>query len=192
MDETVDPYRVLQVDPEAEPDVVRAAYRALARKYHPDGPQGDGARMRAINEAWAALGDPERRAAVDRQRAEAKAAAASFTARYAPADQPSPTAPPPPPTAPAPAAQPARDADPIARRREERGSSGAATPIVLDFGRYQGWALGDVFRQDPDYLDWLVRTPIGQRFRPEVEKLRKAKGPATMPGVRATGRDRRR
>ena len=29
-------YRVLQVDPAAEPEVIRAAYRALARKYHPD------------------------------------------------------------------------------------------------------------------------------------------------------------
>ena len=29
-------YEVLQVSPRAEPEVVRAAYRILARKYHPD------------------------------------------------------------------------------------------------------------------------------------------------------------
>ena len=30
------PYKVLQVDPEAEDEVIEAAYRRLARKYHPD------------------------------------------------------------------------------------------------------------------------------------------------------------
>src|SRR3712207_8591796 len=36
MDARLDHYKVLQVDPEAEPDVIQAAYRALARKYHPE------------------------------------------------------------------------------------------------------------------------------------------------------------
>ena len=31
-----DPYKILQVDPEAEDEVIQAAYRRLARKYHPD------------------------------------------------------------------------------------------------------------------------------------------------------------
>ena len=31
-----DPYKALQVDPEAEDEVIVAAYRRLARKYHPD------------------------------------------------------------------------------------------------------------------------------------------------------------
>ena len=31
-----DPYRILQIQPDADPDVVRAAYRVLARKAHPD------------------------------------------------------------------------------------------------------------------------------------------------------------
>ena len=35
-DPTVDPYKTLQVDPEAEEEVIAAAYRRLARKYHPD------------------------------------------------------------------------------------------------------------------------------------------------------------
>ncbi|NLD43706.1 MAG: J domain-containing protein, partial [Chloroflexi bacterium] len=29
-------YRILQVDPQAEPEVIEAAYRRLARMYHPD------------------------------------------------------------------------------------------------------------------------------------------------------------
>ena len=34
-------YRVLQVDPSADPDVIEAAYKRLARKYHPDHNGGD-------------------------------------------------------------------------------------------------------------------------------------------------------
>ena len=66
-----DPYKVLQVDPEAEEEVIAAAYRRLARKYHPDTATGAEAagRMEAINAAWEVLGDPKRRAAHDRQRA---------------------------------------------------------------------------------------------------------------------------
>jgi curved DNA-binding protein CbpA len=66
-----DPYKVLQVDPEAEEEVIAAAYRRLARKYHPDTATGAEAsgRMEAINAAWEVIGDPKRRAAHDRQRA---------------------------------------------------------------------------------------------------------------------------
>lgn len=66
----MDPYKVLQVDPEAEDEVIQAAYRRLARKYHPDvapGPEA-AARMVALNQAWDLVGDPERRAAHDRSR----------------------------------------------------------------------------------------------------------------------------
>ncbi|MEX1169585.1 MAG: J domain-containing protein, partial [Chloroflexota bacterium] len=57
----VDPYEILQVQRSALPEVVRAAYRALAWKYHPDrGAPSD--RMVAINEAWRILGNPVRRA----------------------------------------------------------------------------------------------------------------------------------
>src|SRR5436309_8277158 len=65
----MDPYKVLQVDPEAEDEVIQAAYRRLAQKYHPDvaGPEGV-ARMTAINVAWELLRDPARRAAHDRTR----------------------------------------------------------------------------------------------------------------------------
>jgi hypothetical protein len=64
------PYKVLQVDPSAEPEVIEAAYRRLVRKYHPDvnpAPEA-GARMRQLIDAYAILRDPTRRAAFDRQR----------------------------------------------------------------------------------------------------------------------------
>ena len=36
MPDRIDPYKILQVDSEAEDEVIQAAYRRLARKYHPD------------------------------------------------------------------------------------------------------------------------------------------------------------
>lgn len=61
-----DYYRILQVHPDAEPEVIQAAYRRLARKYHPDSAEGDGARMQALNEAYAVLSDPAQRATYGR------------------------------------------------------------------------------------------------------------------------------
>ncbi len=80
-----DPYKILQVDPEAEPEVVRTAYRRLARKYHPDVATGPDAqqRMVQINQAWEMLRDPVRRAAVDRAQARAADAAARVAAANA-------------------------------------------------------------------------------------------------------------
>jgi curved DNA-binding protein CbpA len=70
MPDPIDPYKVLQVDSEAEDEVIQAAYRRLARKYHPDlaaTPEA-AARMSAINAAWELIGDPAARAAFDRSR----------------------------------------------------------------------------------------------------------------------------
>jgi curved DNA-binding protein CbpA len=70
MPDAIDPYKVLQVDSEAEDEVIQAAYRRLARKYHPDlaaTPEA-AARMSAINAAWELIGDPAARAAFDLSR----------------------------------------------------------------------------------------------------------------------------
>ena len=64
------PYKVLQVDPSAEPEVIEAAFRRLARKYHPDvnpAPEA-AARMRDLTAAYGTLRDPARRAAYDQLR----------------------------------------------------------------------------------------------------------------------------
>ena len=66
-----DLYEVLQVSPHAEPEVIEAAYRRLARKYHPDTSSGGdeaGERMRALSAAYAVLKDRARRAEYDRAR----------------------------------------------------------------------------------------------------------------------------
>jgi curved DNA-binding protein CbpA len=67
-----DYYQILGVAPNAEAVVIRAAYRALAQRYHPDKMLGDVAkaslRMRAIQEAYEVLGDEMRRAQYDQGR----------------------------------------------------------------------------------------------------------------------------
>ena len=68
-----DYYTILGILPDAEEVVIRAAYRALAQRYHPDRWDGDSAeaheRMSAINEAFHVLGDTQRREGYDRERA---------------------------------------------------------------------------------------------------------------------------
>jgi hypothetical protein len=63
-------YEVLQVSVKACPEVVQAAYRALARSYHPDvNSSPDAARqMRQLNAAYGVLSDPARRAKYDAMR----------------------------------------------------------------------------------------------------------------------------
>lgn len=73
-------YDILRVSRHAAPEGVRSAYRKLAQRYHPDKMQGhqDAARvMAALNEAYAVLSDPHKRALYDRSIAGAKARAAA-------------------------------------------------------------------------------------------------------------------
>ena len=54
----MDPYRELGVSPDASDDEIKSAYRALAKKYHPDAnPQEENAaeKMNRINAAYAML-----------------------------------------------------------------------------------------------------------------------------------------
>lgn len=69
---TSDYYSILGVTPAAEGVVIRAAYRALIRHYHPDTNPDPEAQKRAreITAAFAVLGDPARRAAYDAERAD--------------------------------------------------------------------------------------------------------------------------
>jgi len=138
-----DLYQVLQVAPDAEPEVIRAAYRALAQKHHPDA-GGSHDRMAQLNHAWAVLSDPQSRRNYDRGRvvAVSRAAARADTAAQAAA------------------AAPAAGA-----------AAGRPAGTILDYGRYKGWSLADLAHHDPDYLAWLARTPAGRGYRQEIESL---------------------
>jgi molecular chaperone DnaJ len=63
-----DYYEILNVGRNASPEEIKAAFRGLARKYHPDvnkSPEAE-AKFKEINEAYGVLSDPEKRAAYDR------------------------------------------------------------------------------------------------------------------------------
>ena len=144
-----DLYKRLQVDPQADSVVVRAAFHALARKYHPDA-GGDLRRMVEINEAWAVLGNPMMRTAYD-------------TEQLAPGAPPAKTA------------WADRQAGSDFGRAERPRPANSDSTSTLDFGRYSGWSLGQLVEKDPDYLEWLTRTSIGRRLTPEVKTLLEAR-----------------
>lgn len=84
-------YQLLHVQPDAPVEVIRSSYRTIMQRLrvHPD-LGGDPETARLLNEAWAALGDPARRAAYDRELA---------SLRPAPPPEPPPAATAPEPTA---------------------------------------------------------------------------------------------
>lgn len=147
-----DHYRVLQVDPGAELDVIQAAYRVLARRHHPD-LAGDDTLMKRINAAWEVLGNRERRAEYDRARSGGGAQAASAIVTSEPTVRP----------APADHAGPPR---------------GRPFGTVLTYGRYEGWSLGQVALVDPEFLEWMRSVPGGRYLRPEIDAiLKEVRGP---------------
>lgn len=160
-----DPYEVLQVHRRAEPEVIRAAFRALARKYHPDF-GGSSARMAEITEAYAILGNSERRRTFDAQ-------------PVMPHDKRSTTQP-----VPSPAAWQPTTTDPAA-------ASGPVSGSTIDFGRYAGWTVGALVDHDPDYLEWLARTPVGRRLTSEIEAAL-ARRAAQTAALRPTPKPHRR
>lgn len=65
----LDYYKVLGVSREASDDEIRKAYKKLARKYHPDVKPGDASateQFKQIQDAYAVLGDSEKREQYDR------------------------------------------------------------------------------------------------------------------------------
>ena len=137
-----DPYRILQVQFDADADVVRAAYRVLARKVHPDTTkplnETEERRMTDLNWAYAIVRDPVKRQQWESERRRA--------APPTPAESATHGAP-----------------------RGPLGADGAETR--LDFGRYEGWTLGEIVKRDPEYLAWLRRHQSGARFRDQIDIL---------------------
>ena len=173
-----DPYKVLQVDPDAELEVIRAAYRALALKYHPDVSTGSQDRMAALNHAWGILRDAGARAAFDQARADAKR---KREVRQPEVRQPE-----------------VRQPEVSYEMRAPMPATPPGKPFgsVLDFGRYAGWSLGQVANCDPEYLEWLARTPVGRSFHREINGLlathaAAAAATATATAERRPGRFRR-
>jgi curved DNA-binding protein CbpA len=169
-DKTLDVYATLQVDPEAHEVVVRAAYHALARRYHPDGETPDARRMAELNYAYDLVRDDVRRRIYDERRREMLAndndrrepvgPGAAGDPLGAPGGEGASHGIPPPGLSPY--------AGPLTRARE---AGMADESQRVDFGRYTGWSLRDLARHDPDYLRWLSRHSSGVRFRAEILRL---------------------
>jgi curved DNA-binding protein CbpA len=161
-----DLYRVLNVDPGADVEVIRAAYRALARRDHPDVSADPAAssKMAELNAAFGVLGDAERRAVYDQLRKALAATADTPLGR--PVVRPSE----------GPAAGPTISRQPLGARATAQGQPGT----VLEFGRYAGWSLADIARYDPNYLEWLARTMIGRTYQEEIDKLLAVRRPRPL------------
>jgi curved DNA-binding protein CbpA len=176
-----DPYKVLQVDPEAEDEVIEAAYRRLAKKYHPDVSPGPDAqdRMVRINQAWELLRDPTRRAAVDRARSRSANAAARVAAAEGRARA---------------ASHAAAQANP---RAGHRPASGHAASSPGGPGRNGQWGFpgvadpGDAdFRARPQYVspNWTSgRSSAGHQYDPGSMGTAQGDGAAGPPPGNPSG-----
>jgi curved DNA-binding protein CbpA len=211
-----DPYKILQVDSEAEDEVIQAAYRRLAQKYHPDlavGPEA-AERMVAINAAWELLRTPDRRKAFDRERriagARSQAPTGAFTAPKRPyaatSGKASADARPGSPRGPSPRPPETVSGDWTSGRsssgggydastmRAPEGFGAAGTPpgnpsgSVMNFGRYAGWSLGEISRADLEYIEWLDRMPIGRPYREEIDAILRRTGRRKSASTEAAAR----
>jgi curved DNA-binding protein CbpA len=202
----IDAYKILQVDPEAEDEVIQAAYRRLAQKYHPDvsDPAAESSsRMAAINSAWETLRDPIRRRAYDRERRAAKrlvdGTPPAATRSHEPSSPSESVGARPTRSTTAPGGQPKRPPETISSNwttgRSNQGGGydpdvmgakdgfaaagrppGQPSGSVLTFGRFAGWSLGEIAGRDLDYIEWLDRMPIGRPYRDEVDAILRASG----------------
>ena len=180
----LDAYAVLGVDPAADDESVAAAYRALARRLHPD-VAGDGAthQMSVVNAAFDRVRDPKRRREYDDELQEidpARAARARARprgghvrgSRGAAASQPQEPehhrAP-----------SPYHEFDDSSGRD---GTGGAGRPpgrpsgSVLTFGRHLGWSIGEIARVDPGYLVWLEERREGRPYLDEIDTTLRRSG----------------
>jgi DnaJ-class molecular chaperone len=142
-------YRLLQVDPAAEDDVIRAAHRVLAGRLHPETDISGVAefRMRELNRALAVLTDPAQRRAYDGRLA---GDAASNGAERVPIGP--------------------GQSHTLADRVQGQDMRGLGE-TRLDFGRYAGFTLAELANSDPDYLRWLSRHSSGIRYRGAIMRL---------------------
>ncbi|MGH2455944.1 MAG: DnaJ domain-containing protein [Candidatus Limnocylindria bacterium] len=155
----LDLYGILQVDPRAHPSVVQAAYRALARLLHPDQTRTDATepKMALVNHAYDVLRDPSRRDAYDRGRR--RPAAVGPGAVSAP--------------------------QPEVPRTSVSAPAGGGSGTAINFGRYAGWTLEQLARQDPDYLVWLQRHSSGVGYRRRIDEILAAARTARPSPARA-------
>jgi DnaJ-class molecular chaperone len=147
-------YQVLQVDVDADADIIGHVYRRLAQRFHPDRDPSPEAqvRMRELNQAYAVLKDPEQRSRYDAELVirRDRRTGDRYVRR---ANEPTL----------------ANSGTPYGEAGPPRG---AASGSIVDFGRYRGWSLGQIAGFDPDFLEWFERSPAGRQFRTEIAQMK--------------------
>jgi hypothetical protein len=58
-------------------------------------------------------------------------------------------------------------------------------PGVMDYGRYEGWSIDQLAHHDPDYLEWLRRTPAGRAWQARIDAALEAQRPRSAVGTAA-------
>lgn len=124
---------------------IRAAYRALARRYHADGTSPNRDRMVEINTAYAQL----ERECLDARRAGM-------------------AQPPLSPGVPVGPGQPIRATPPSGSLLGRMAAARHVDTPVVDFGQYAGWRIAEIADHDPRYLRWLSRHSSGHRYRAAI------------------------
>jgi len=184
-----DAYATLGVRPDADDETIAAAYRALARRHHPDlAGEGQTARMSEINAAFDRLRTEASRIAYDtemdeRDRAAGRAAMRMARRRMRTASN---------------GADRGATGAPASFRTERDGTGGAGAPpgrpsgSVLRFGRHIGWSIGEVARVDPGYLVWLEERPEGRQYLSEIDQMLRKIGYRSEGPVRPASSGRKR
>jgi curved DNA-binding protein CbpA len=158
-------YQLLMVDPSVDDDVLTVVYRRLVQRtnlaYEDDARRRE--RLSVIEQAYAVLHDAGRRRRYDLRVAGIPERDAQPLTGETVAVLP---------------VEPPRQAIPIEAPRRVIPVKPASTSVpiaalgggarVLDFGRYAGWSLRQVALRDPDYLEWLRRTPGGRHFQADI------------------------
>jgi curved DNA-binding protein CbpA len=153
-------YQVLQLDPGVDADMLATVYRRLIQRHQQTlgGSVSTTDSIQRIEQAYAVLRDPFRRARYDAELTENGADDVVTVAPTARAVVP---------------VTPQHAPVAVAPRSPVSGSGKAPnkTPVtvsVLDFGRYAGWSLRQLAAHDPDYLEWLLRAPGGRQYHAEI------------------------
>jgi curved DNA-binding protein CbpA len=161
-----DYYKILEVDPEADPDVITAAYRVLAKRVRSkaDLDENDQIRLAELDLAYAVLSNPAQRRSFDERRLSETVGVGPgyvFGNGHANGND----------NGHAVDAAARLAAGPLSERLAAGLHGESLGELTINFGRYAGWTLSEIAQSDPEYLMWLSRHSSGIRYRRAILRL---------------------
>ena len=159
----IDHYKLLEVDPEADSDVIEAAYRALSKKLHPERDMTGLHRVRQteLDHSFAILSNAIQRRAYDARRFDELVPVGPGNGHVDAASR--------------------LTAGALSERVQAGLNGENLGSLKLDFGRYAGWTLAELAVHDADYLRWLSRHSAGIRYRRAILRLLRDQDEARTP-----------